>query len=1111
MARTQTQRSLKSKTEDRRKYIKNHEIRGGILMKHKILAIAMAAAMVLAMVTPVLANPPYPEGETVNSVQPGDVVMPLAARSSGSFGKTIDQPNIKDYLRIRERQRLLKAGQTAEANALAQTGTDRVLVILVEFAGQDEFVWQAPTGPYSETIGLTGSVWDPLGIADTAEDTGVVGDCTNIAYKVADEEGLTITDTWGTTFTFTYEGPLHNMMARPISTTDRSGDSIWTDDFDPQWFDDFMFGNGVEISYTMQSDEGVYESFIGQSVADYFSDLSSGTYTITGDVIGWLGVDHSTWYYDTDSCPGARSGDAARGMHGTTRDLVRDALDAVNAISNTIAGFDWANYDLDDDGIIDRLWIVHAGYGEEDATSLLNADPVTGTNRTDPYPAAFYGESAVWSHSSQVTPAYPVSDDVAAGAYIVMPENGGIGVFAHEYGHNLGAWDLYAYGNGYTSAGFWALQADDWTGYPIGFEPPAPDPMHLDMWGWLDPLVVTDTTQTYEAYIGQASYFDTNTAPEDAYRGVKIELPDGELELPVPVWGGDYYWWGGKQDEANAMMTTADPIDLSAATAATLTFDLVYDIEDEWDFLWVQVSEDGVTWPYSYTLTNANTQCEHDAGWIGGEYDFPEDLCGAGIGGFYGYNANWPDPEEQVFDLSDFVGDEIYLRLWFMTDWATTYTGAFVDNMVVESEDGVAFEDNAESGDAKWDYVAPWMRTDGMMTYDHYYYLQWRNVGENGGYDSALGEERWRFGPANTGLLVWYNNTYYTDNEIWNYLRDMPSWGPKGNTLVIDAHPEPYRDPDLVALGYNNEGGNLTSRGQMRDAPFTLQDTVSFTHTDPYRSGAAEHFYQGRPAMSTFNDALGYYPGSEYVNRGPAYPPTSANWVTKQWDASAVVPAKAFYPLNAPGYTANEPFRFYCTPYLSGPNAGYLGCYWYGSTTGLGYDGGYGNPGDVTGQYGWVVELIDEGADGTWGEVMIYNQRVTFTPSYAPAAITGIDQGDPYTITYQTVIENKGGQVADTVCLTYTLDSALTGEMTVVKDGTVVLPGTLELPAFCATTMWPGDVVTVTVEATGAAAPGTVDTLVAWSDGLASFGPFSQPTTIEVNRYIFLPLVMRNF
>jgi len=1006
-------------------------------MRRRTLTIVVAVLTVLTMVTPALANPPFPDEPVPPiTVQPPEdtLLTPYAARALRPV-KPIDQPNIKDYLRLRERQRLLEAGLTAEANALQLTGTDRVLVILVEFAGTDVFTWTAPITPTDPT---TGSQWDPLGIADPDEYTGVVGDCSNIITQ---------------TTVFTYTGPLHNMIERPRDPDDRSFDTIWTDDFEPQWFEDFMFGNGVVISYTMQDDTPIYESFIGQSVRDYYSDLSTGVYTITGDVIGWLGVDHSTWYYDADQCPGARSGVSTRRgaipEGGTTRDLVRDALDAVNAISDTIAGFDWADYDLDGDGIIDRLWIVHAGYGEEDSTTLLNRYPVTGTNRTDPYPAAFYGEAAVWSHSASVSPPYSVTQSTAAGPYIAMPENGGIGVFAHEYGHNLGADDLYAYGMGETSVGFWTLMADDWTGYPIGFEPPAPDPWPLDNWGWLDPVVVTDTSQVYEVTLGQASRFPDG---EDVYRGAKIELPDGVLDLPVPVWQGDYYWWGGKKDLANARMTTKDPITLTGATTYTLSFDLVYDIEDEWDFLWIQVSEDGTTWDVYDTLTNENTQCIHDPSWIGELYGFPEDLCGAGLGGFYGWNANWPDPETQEFDLSDYAGESIYLRFWFMTDWGTTYTGAFVDNVKVTADTTTLFEDDAESGDAKWDYEAPWQRSDGTMAFTHNYYLQWRNVSETGGYDSALGDPRWRFGPANTGLLVWYNNNFYSDNEVWSYLFDDPSFGPKGRMLVVDAHPEPYRDPDLVAMGYNNEGGNLTSRGQMRDAPFSLEDSVDFTHTDPYRDGAQEYAYQGRPAVSAFHDALGYYPGAEYVNHGPAYPPTQFKWVTKQWDASAVVPSRAFYPLNAPGYdgtatgTSDAEFRFNCSPYLTGPYAGYLACYWLGSGTGLGYKGGTGNPRDVNSQYGWHAEILNQ-TDMT-ATVKIWNSTVHKVLGPAPADITAPGL---YTFTYQVALHNDGG--LDTTSGTVTM--TIPGDLNIVDfspappAGTVLLPpspGTPELP-----------------------------------------------------------------
>jgi immune inhibitor A len=956
--------------------------------------------MVLAVAAPAWASPPYPEGGEEGIGEPGlEIPGPRP-----TIGKLIDQPNLKDYRRIQERMRLLEAGKVAEANALAQEGEDRVLVILVEFAGKDEFVWQAPTVPYSYA---TGSMWDPLGIADPEESTGVAGDCTEIQKKIAAESGLTITDTWGMTFTFEYEGPLHNMIERPISTTDRSADSIWTDDFDPQWFEDFMFGNGVDIDYTMQSGESVYESFVGQSVRDYYDDMSSGMYTITGDVIGWVGVPHSTWYYDADQCPGARSGmSTSRGAipgAGDSRQLVRDALDQVNAISDTIPGFDWANYDLDGDGIIDRLWIVHAGYGEEDSTALLNRDPVTGTDRTTPYPDAFYGESAVWSHSASVTPPYSMTEDIAAAAYIVMPENGGIGVFAHEYGHNLGADDLYAYDLGDTSAGFWTLMADDWTGHPIGFEPPAVDPWHLDQWGWLDPLVITDTEQEYEFTLGQASRFEESGGE---YRGAKIELPDGELGLPAPVWQGDYYWWGGKESLANAGMVTDDPINVTSGM--TLSFDLAHDIEGGgWDFLWVVASENPIdlTDPDASELTiltNANTQCATDPGWIGGEYGFPDDLCAAEMGGFYGQNPSWPAPDTQVFDLSALAGDDVYLGLWYMTDWATLGAGPFVDNIEVGTS---AWDAETDTG---WTHTAPWERSDGKMSFTHNFYLQWRNTDpESDNYDSALGEERWRFGPANSGLLVWYNNNFYKDNEIAHYLNDEFSFGPKGRMLVIDSHPDPYVNPYETpyaggALG--DEDVNLPTRGLMRDAPFSLLDTVDFTYTFPYQDYVTPTQYLGRPAMPNFHDSLGYYPGFD----GP-WPAGYYN--TDDWDASATVPGKD-------SYSTKTPDR------VDIPAAGgvyyYRGAGWYYANYSAPIAGGTGNPRDDNAQYGWHVEIMDQ-TDMT-ATVQVWNSTVHKQVGPAPEEITA--PGD-HTLTYTVSLQNVGGMDPANGAVTMTLPSVL--------------------------------------------------------------------------------------
>ncbi len=942
---------------------------------NRLLGVFTIVGLILAMAPgAALANPPYPGDPIAPVVRPGpDKTLPARIVTP----KGIDQPNLKDYLLNRQRQALLESGQTTQAKAMALSGTDRVLVIMVEYGGPDVFTWTAGT-----------SQWDPLNIANPNEavyDAGgnvIVGNCSNIITQ---------------TSTFTYTGPLHNQIPRPLSAADRSGDSIWTEDFNPTWFNDFMFGNGVTFNYTRTDLSLVNEDFTGKSVANFYREFSNSAYNIVGDVVGWVQLPHSSMWYGADQCPGARSGGGAWSGSipgaGTSKSLVKDALDAVNVISTTIPGFDWANYDLDGDGVIDRLWIVHSGYGEEDSPTLTNRTP--------------YGEAAMWSHSGAVTPVYSVTQEIAAGPYIMMPENGGIGVFAHEMAHNLGADDLYAYGNGDTSAGFWTTMADDWTGYPIGFQPPAFDPWHLDNWGWLNPALITDTNRVYTVTLRQASM---PSAPAGAQlmqlgdRGAKIVLPDGAVPLAAPPWQGTHYWWGGKQDVANARMTMVNPVAATANT--TLSFDLVYDIEDQWDYMWVQVSANGgSTWD---TITNTNTTCTHVADWIGGLYGFPDDMCAVGLGGFTNYNASWPSPEVETFNLAKYAGQNILVRLWYMTDWGTTYTGVFVDNFKIMDGATTLFSDDAESGSANWTYAAPWVLSDGTKPFSHNVYLQWRNTSESGGYDSALGDSRWRYGPANTGMLVWYNNNAYSDNEVFNYLTDYPGFGPKGRMLVVDANPDPYRNPYMVSLGYNNEAGNVAHRGLMRDAPFSLADSVPFTMKDTYAitSSVLTASYAGRPAVSAFHDAWGYYPGAENVPGGPVGQ-TTPRWMTKEWDASAVVPSTEFYGIKAPGYTGGTRFRFGCSLNSIGQNL----CYAYGS--GIGFDGGSGNPGDVMGQYGWHAQILDQTL--FTATVRVWNSMLEANQAFLDNKTSSF-LGDSVTFSY-VLTQNKGSLLNLLACV----------------------------------------------------------------------------------------------
>ncbi len=839
-----------------------------------------------------------------------------SAEAVRRFMKEIDQPNPIDRARIKQRLQVQQARRELRAKGvgaaaygdgiepMGKSGTERVLVILVEFAGTNTFTWT----PGSST-------WDPLGRSDNSEFDG-----SNIANAAASRFFAQKYGITGPT-NFTYRGPLHNEIAPPLGTNDPSETMIWVPDFSASYYSNIAFGNGIVFDYARQDGSVVHEDYTSKSVRDYYEDLSGGAYTITGTILGWVKVPNSVWFYGGDGLPGARSC-SQRPAHqgaipggGDARTLVVDALKSAKA---AYPNLDWASFDQNGDGYIDRLWIIHAGLGEEDNPALLN--------RTS------YGEGGMWSHSWSLASPYQVAPGVSALSYIMMPENAGIAVLAHEFGHNLGAIDLYTYGDGQTSAGFWTLMSDSWVGYPLGFLPEAMDPMHLDQWGWLTPLLVSDPAKVYSANLGQASHFPAAT---NLVRGVKIELPNGTLALPVQP-HGHYQWWGGQQNLTDGGMTLKQPLHIPA-DGATLEFQTAYDTETGFDYFYVDAS------------TNS-----------GGSWQT--------LARFNGTSSGFPNYQAQSLSLAAFTNRDTLLRFHYTTDNFITGAGPFVDDIVVRAGGQVLLSDNAETDTGWWSYAAPWSRNSGQSAggFTHNYYLQWRNTSPSGGYDQALGDARFRFGPVNTGLLVWYQDDRYDDNSIANYLTDAPAFGPKGKLLVVAAHPEPYLDPYWVTRGVSNELGIVFSRGSMRDAPFSRWPTVDFHLKPPFAFQAAD--FAGRPAVPQFSDALGYYPGIQQL---------SANlWRTWQWDAGVVLPSTQPYGVRGAGYAAGTPLQtiiatraFIGTDELITYQTNLL-------AAGLSQAGADGNPGTVAGQYGWNVFIVYQ--TNSAAEVVIWNSRYAY-------------------------------------------------------------------------------------------------------------------------------------
>ncbi|HUV90900.1 MAG TPA: hypothetical protein VMY80_14690, partial [Anaerolineae bacterium] len=69
---------------------------------------------------------------------------------------------------------------------------------------------------------------------------------------------------------------------------------------------------------------------------------------------------------------------------------------------------------------------------------------------------------------------------------------------------------------------------------------------------------------------------------------------------------GRYVWWSNRGDDSDMMLTRA--FDLSGVSAATLEFWTWYDLEEDWDYAYVEVSaDDGETWTILTTPSGTGT------------------------------------------------------------------------------------------------------------------------------------------------------------------------------------------------------------------------------------------------------------------------------------------------------------------------------------------------------------------------------------------------------------------------------------------------------------------------------------------------------------------------
>lgn len=124
--------------------------------------------------------------------------------------------------------------------------------------------------------------------------------------------------------------------------------------------------------------------------------------------------------------------------------------------------------------------------------------------------------------------------------------------------------------------------------------------------------------------------------------------------------------WGNQGDLADNFLIKK--LDLTGQTAPTISFDTNYDIEEQWDFGVVQVSEDGgKTWK---SLANQDTRSDLVA------EGYPK--IAANLPGFTGSTGGW---KTETFDLSAYAGKQVLLGFRYLTDWGGNGAGWYLSNL----------------------------------------------------------------------------------------------------------------------------------------------------------------------------------------------------------------------------------------------------------------------------------------------------------------------------------------------------------------------------------------------------------------------------------------------
>lgn len=705
-------------------------------------------------------------------------------------------------------------------------------------------------------------------------------------------------------------GPLHNQIQDPATYEEPDNNTFWVPDFSPEHYDAMLYSKqGITERVRMDltgpdGEPGIDIS--GYTMRKMYKHMSQSKYIVRGAATDWVEVEHSEAWYGADTCfvnaAGEWEAGAIQDMNGHPDNPLgagQLAIDAVNELAATQPDFPFADYDVEDvgdfdgdgdvnepDGIIDHVVLVHAG---EDKSG--GGGP--------------QGTDAIWAHSSAIGGGQeiPGTGGLKVSNYIVQPEDSGVGVFAHEYGHDLGLPDLYdTTGEANSDIDFWDLMSSGSHSGPIFQSMPT----HMGLWdkwvlGWVDVKTYAPGDAAEAVELGKNTY-----KPEGTEAGVKVDLPPKAITLAEPH-SGENMWWSG-DDQTWAHNTLARSVDVPAGSDVRFWMWNNYIIEEDWDFGAVEVSTDGgATWSQPVVTAEDGTV-------VTTPDDYPDPHGNLATfeleRGLTGTSDGW---RHDYVDLTSYAGTTVDVRLSYNTDAAFAERGWFADDFSVTADGTETWSDDVESGDNGWvntvDTWVPgetpgagWRIDTGSSSNPHYYLVEYRNFkGFDKGLKYAYDTTYSSFGPwkvekiryNSNGMLVWYRDTTYgNDNHILTNLYDLPSAGSKGGLLLVDSHFDPLRRKGEAADKDASTLNNMPSRAQSSNVAFGLHKTYKFDECLAEVEGedwATEYCttINRREGVSTFTDDQTWYPGIEVRTRNSS---EGESFFFRDVDASVVIP-----------------------------------------------------------------------------------------------------------------------------------------------------------------------------------------------------------------------------